>query len=371
MATPYHIPKGINESDQTIFGRSLKDILLVVSISFFPPVVVWGYSPVPIPDFIGFTLLVLGTALMVTIFWKAPLHTPISEWVRSVVNYFTRSSILTHIMSTHETGRDEQSTTETTETTRVWEVSGDRTQQLTQIDQFHVDDNVAERPDGTYVAGIRVSGVNLTFASDSEQQSTVNQFTGFLNDNRFPMQVFVTSKDFAFESHQTHYEDRVDDMDIKQRPILEELLYGYNSSVLQSTNIRQTNRREYYIFVPVDDEDVISSVGMETESAMKDRVRNLPILSWVFDDENEVDEDRIHRQKLDEIDRRTEFIMSGIISINGVGASRVTSSELALVCAEYWTGESYQIERNSSDKMMDTTGMRTTPFLGRKETDER
>lgn len=303
-----------------------------------------AYVPIPLPLVGEILILIGGVGGAITVFWSVPADMTVAEWLEAVLSYTVRDSHLTHMIGLADTGRVEQRDAEQMEETRVWEVAGSRTQELTPLKRIHVDDHVMEQYDGSYVAALRISGVNVAMESSGNRSATVDELAGFLNDNDFPMQIYVTTEQFGFEDHTNQYEERQYDIDIKNRPILEELLVDYTQSVLKTATVQGIKTRQYYIIIPVSPDDVES---MRSEKTINDRLAGLPVVGRFIDD-GEASEGEKHRERLDEVERRVNYIGSGMAGITGLSATQVSAGELALISSEFWSGDSHsQIKRGN------------------------
>lgn len=357
----YRVPQGLNEANQTLFGRSLKDIILTLGISIFPAIVILAYVPLPMPVYVEVPILIAGFGAAVGIFWSVPIDMTVSEWIGAVVGYTFRDPHLTHLIGLADTGRVEQRDAEETEETRVWEVSGTRTQELTPLERIHVDDHVMERHDGSYVAALRVSGVNMAMESGESRSATVDEFAGFLNDNEFPMQIYVTTEQYGFEEHANQYEERIYDSDIRKRPILEQLLADYTNTALRQATTQGIRTRQYYVIIPVSPDDVES---MRSETSVSDNLAELPVLNRFMQGDQTTEAEK-HRERLDEADRRVRYIGGGIGGITGLSATRVSAGELALLGSEFWSGASHSNLKKSNMGDSDRPQVRQRSVLDR------
>lgn len=338
----FWIPKYLQESGGIVHGFSLYDIAFVLGVTIAPPAALVYLPNIPyvpqIPFVVTFPALVAGIILGGVIFWTTPEDYSTLEWTSANVRHVMMQNHITHISRGSGSEESEQKDLPSRDKVRVWEASR-RTQDLTFVDRVHVDDHVIERLDGAFVGGLKVSGVNLSLASQDVKQRTVGQLAAFLNDNEHQIQIYVTTEPFDFDEHVQHYNDRQNDRDIQERPILEELLFSYRASTLKATGAHGTNTRRYYILVGVEASEIAAK---DRDVDWKERLSKLPVFKRFVSVETPSEEEA-HAEHVDEVHRRLQLVKEGLAGVEGLHTAELTANELAVLQAEFWTGRDHAV----------------------------
>lgn len=213
-----------------------------------------------------------------------------------------------------------------------------RTTTLTHVKSFHTDDNAIERVDGALVGGVRVEPANLSLASDRQWHQAASQFGTALNGLDYAVQFYTAGRHADAEKIASAYDGREHDEDIAGNETLEDLVemyQGHYRSEFNSIYASQITLREYYILIPVREDEV--TVG---KSGVVAALGAVPIfgdaLATVLGAVSEGDETKIEQRR--ELASRIEDVESAIQNVQGCSTNVLSTDDLAGMVEESWTG---------------------------------
>jgi hypothetical protein len=213
--------------------------------------------------------------------------------------------------------------------------------QYTQLARLHPAHDALERTDGAFVGMIQVDPPTMALATDAEWSKQATAFAGVLNSTvEFPIQLYSTTQDFPVEEYLAHYDDRLDDPDIKNNPKLARLIEAYRSWSAEDVTNRQMTIRDHYVIVPVTPREV----QFDQKSILQQLAR-LPILgaflsAWFAP--RVIDE---QQAMFDELDSRIRRLEGGLREIEGCGTARLSAEESLAVLGQFWTQDDYEAQR--------------------------
>ncbi|QIO24260.1 hypothetical protein [Haloarcula sp. JP-L23] len=207
----------------------------------------------------------------------------------------------------------------------------------TQLERIHPEHDAIERTDGAFVGLVQVDPANMALATSEEWAEQADAFSDFLNTTvEFPIQLYSTTQEFPVTEYLAHYDDRLDDPDVKANPRLAALIEAYTEWYENEVESRQMTIRDHYVVVPV----TPMEVQFDSESLLQ-QLATLPVLglfvtSWFAP---RVADER--QAMFDELDSRLRRVENGIREIEGCDASRLNAHESLGVVGNFWTQEEY------------------------------
>lgn len=328
-----------------------------IFLSIFLPVLISEFLPniYILPSLVLPLLSIVGALIAVK---TTPEHYKTTEWVTLHLRHAINPSEWFHISYNQSHDRREQKDSPDYNLAEAALGTSQRTQDVLGIekvfpasDKYRYDTGAIERPDGTLIGAIRVEPANLTLATAGEFRESVDGLTSFVNTLDFPIQMYRTTRDFDVDRFLQSYRARRGHDDVRNEPVLENLLEQFLAWYPQELQIRGTQLIEFYIVVPLEEEEVKSS---RRTQGVKDQIAEWPIISYfISDDDEETPRSVLRGKQREELIDRLERVEDGIKSIPGVDAERVSASEHADVIAR-----AYRCGRESDlEEQLDTTGI--------------
>ncbi len=346
------IPEGLSQTEN-IWGYSRSEIVTVIACLFLG-MLLTSFLP-PSLETLGPFLLFGGFVFGVLLVFITPNHLEPTEWLGSMTHYFGRPKKVPHLSLTDELAREQKdSITET----KIYELN-ERTQEITWVEKIHRNVDAVERIDGAFVGAIKVESANMALASDQSWQRMIDEWQSYLDHTlEYPVQIYATSKQFPVDDYIGHYQGRINDSDIQNRPILQELLRDFMSWYPQYLSYQGTRQKEYYLLFTVKRDEVIGS-DMEQQT-VTEQLMELPVIGDKIESiaggSNE-ESTAVEAKMLAELDRRIrEARNQGIRPLPGCSSRRISGFELSILLKEYWQGR--EIEMKDDSALTDTGASR-------------
>ena len=335
------IPRDLNDNDQYLGYRTADllaalvpaGVMLFLSQSILPSSMA-GYQPF---------MIIGGLLIGVTMLFLTPNHLTVREWTESIVHHLRRPDRVRHLSMDYDNVREQK---DHNMEARAWEVN-QRTQELTRVKRVHVDAGAIERYDDTMVGAIKVEPANMALASSDRWRRMVEQWKSFINHNlEFPIQIYCTTSVFPVDDYLNQYRSRRSDADIENKPIMESLLEDFLEWYPEYLTWQGTNRREYYIIVTAEEEELRQSdIG---EKTVLEKLSEVPGIGKYIDRLRASRDDRtegeIEAALLKAVEQRCRTVAKqGIGDLKGCEATRVTGVELAVLIKEFWESEEVEI----------------------------
>ncbi len=340
MSASRRIPKNIGNND-TFRGYQTEDLvmgfiplgLILVAIQVLPEAV---QEQVTLPA------MALGVILGGLLIAITPEHLSTREWLESIFHHIFRPKRVEHVSISSGVARKQ---TDTVSETKIYQME-ERTQEITRLEKIHRNGGAIERDDGVMVGAIKVDPANMALASNRRWQMMVSEWEGYLNNSvEYPLQIYATSRPFPVEDYITHYQGRINDPDIQNRPILQELLSNFLDWYPEYLSWQGTNQREYYVIVPVSSDELIGANS--DEETPIEKLAKLPVIGGLFksridssasknEEETMVEQLRVLTQRLREVERQ------GVRSMAEVSGRRLSGVEVAILVREFWSGREYE-----------------------------
>lgn len=328
------VPKGLSDTDK-IYGYSTEEITTVVVIAFIG-MVLTNLIPQSLSGASIFVLL--GSILFgILVVFVTPNHLEPTEWLGSMGHYFARPTKVPHLSLADGMAREQK---DVIEEAKVYELN-ERTQEITWVRRVHKDAQAIERIDDAVVGGIKVEPANMALASEEKWERMIDSWQSYLDHTlEYPVQIYATSEPFPVDDYIDHYQSRVNDPDLQERPIMQELLRDFLDWYPEYLQYQGTNQKEYYLIFAVEPHEVVGS-ELEEEGVVE-QLSDIPglgtIVSAVFGGDDE--EEGVARAKqFAELDNRIrEARNQGIRPLQNCSSRRLSGFELAVLLKEYWQG---------------------------------
>ena len=331
------VPKSLAGGTK-LFGRytltdlaigTVPGVLVIVLLQVVLPadLTVAGVSPRQ------WTLPLAGVAIAsgALLVYLTPTARTTAEWLGSLLRYQLRPSTHSHATAT----------------------------EYTQVERLYPERDAIERADGALVGLVCVAPPAMALATDAEWHQQATAFQDVLNTTvDFPIQLYATTRQFPVERHLAHYEDRLSDPDVQQRPQLGALIEGYLDWYETAQERRQTTIREHYVIVPVRPDEIRFEAESLTQKLTRLPVIGLFLKVWLAP---RIEDERA--ALLDALDERCRLLSRGLREIDACTTHRVSASDAAALVAEFWSGEA--IAYDDPDRVL-----RSRPLLRRTTGDD-
>lgn len=110
-------------------------------------------------------------------------------------------------------------------------------------------DDVLVLKNGGMRAVLKTSSINFNLKSETEQNSIIYGYQGFLNSLEFPIQIVIRSKKLDIDN----YINQVRSLGDKQKnPLLQEQTYEYAEYIKKLIDYADIMDKEFYVIVPYD-----------------------------------------------------------------------------------------------------------------------
>lgn len=330
---PNRVPQGIEAANQLIKGRDTIDILILVIL------------PSGITGFLFYINFLTGQGFIYTIgaifglnyilFTFIPTEESIIYWVSSFVSYHRKEkSILKNGLDKEDIDddlelKDDTASRDPTESSSFdFLKTSQNTQDLTGIEAIDTHNDVVQLANGGYVAGIHVKGMERMLAGDQIVAKTEEEFKSFLNAQDFKIIAGCTSEQFDFDSELERYSDRLEDKDIKNRPIMERHVRTKRAFMEQQIKPLGMNHKQFYVLVTVTpSEQELDGTGPFDIDFIDP---NSMVGKWLRNRSNSNDDVKTQDEVLiDMVKQRRKTVKRGLARIRQVQTDEMTGKDLA------------------------------------------
>ncbi|WP_089699607.1 hypothetical protein [Halogranum gelatinilyticum] len=308
-----------------------------------------------------------GLGFGVAVIYVSPDHLNAWTWTKDVYRYAKRPRVTFNApeepkSTTNETVRNEGGLANYTPFK-----PDERTQDLTNVKRAWPGAGAIQRVDGTMEAFIEINPGNMDFAMSDDWaklQEASKEFANKELDSK--LKFHATTRSFPVEQITETIEERLNDEDVKQNPILQELLEEYRETRPKEMRDRGIQQVRYYIGVEVAPIEVYDKYRDEGTPAEK--LTQFPVIGFLFnpfvtrrEDLTAVEKRAQMFKKLDSRvnDVRTEFIQQA----SGWSARRLSTVELFVLNMDFWNGQ----EHTHDDA---TRVVREQPIIGRSRRED-
>lgn len=289
-----------------------------------------------VPPVVIFPLVLLLGATSLTLMFAAPTYLNVKEYLSTIRYYIKHKGVVDNTVKAtvaEDVDGGMLSEFKTDETTR----------EMTHIKRFYPEANVLERLDGYYVAALRIEPPNRDFDSGEDFAKVVAEIKENLNKNiDFPFQFHVTTRQFPIEDYINKLEDRLEDKDIQQKPIMKAILEEKVERRPDDLESRGTELPHYYLIAPV----APRSIDLERSGTQSpiEKMAELPIVGIVFEMLTTIRSDvEDHQREVRLVEKARNRIIrlnAAIVQPNEDFESRVVGAiEWSEVLHTFWTGD--------------------------------
>lgn len=310
-----HIHDTLGGDQEFLRGLTAKDIMLMFGpfvILLFPLGLPFTPSTLTIPIF---GLAIATLPLMGLLYKTTPAHLTLSESLQSKISWLIKKK-----------------------TYRLGTRSLDESLYTTQIDE--VRENSIHRTDGAVVGAVKINPANMALENQDSWTQAVSSFANYANSTfEFKTQLYITGREIHADDHTTHLKDRLDDKDVRDRPVLQQLTERFINWYTGRLDTQGAHTREYYIIVPVTDNDI--KTPDEADTSVIDVLSDAPFIGNLFNrvqtrqtDMTDAQQERLKQQKLDS---RLDEVRRGANNLYGCRGTVVDSYYFAQILKEYWS----------------------------------
>lgn len=252
------IPQNLETADKLIMGRSGAEVFLFLGIPIGVTLLAYTFGIFTLIQY----LTVIG-AIIVTnglLFKAVPRNESAVHYVKSWYRNYTTADIspsvdyaqedidLTPYLTTMTTAdRDAtESDAQSLLDIGLWE-DMETAQESTWVESIHDEDGFIRRTDDVIVGIAQVEGRDVTLSEDARNGTITTSFAKAIAQLDEPTDFYITSVPYDIDDHREHYESRLTDEDVANRPILQEIGRGYVHFVDKS--VRQMNMTDRRMFV--------------------------------------------------------------------------------------------------------------------------
>ena len=346
----WRVPKESDDSMAVYKGITIQDLIL-----FAPGIFLAILSLAVVPRFVellpiglqphAFTLQLLivsgATVLVASVaFLTAPDYYTSFEWALLHAKHIAKPGEyhLTPENYDHMTREQVQEPEHSFLASAI--ASNQRTQDLLEIDRVYSaregDPGAVLLTNGTMVGAVRITGANLSLATEREWADATSAIGNLINSIDYPVKFTYTTAQFDIEAFLSNYESRMTDDDVAENPALEELLAAFLDWYPQELENRSSKKSEYYLSVGVEEDEVIRESRTE---GVSDQLGELPGLGRFFetDEDRDIPTEVVRGWQRDELFKRVNDLSRRFERVSDMSAEVVPSDAHARVIARTWS----------------------------------
>lgn len=359
---------------EDFFGFTLSDLKLLIP-ALFAGMFVIGNTPAEIRA-VGWSI---GTGLLVgmlILIYASPGHLTTEAWLKSRLQHTIQPALLT-LTPPGEAAKagssdeftpnveDDRDASEAEAMDGIAEKlpNGSRTsgtQDLTDIDRFHVPHRAGKREDGYVFGAVQVHPANMALATRADWEQAVNRFGSVVNGIEFPFQIYSTDTPVDPERITRGYRERLEDQTADLKPDFRTLLKTYQEKLPREFERRGTSVREFYVIVYISSLDVYRDLKSVNESGILTKLEDLSyvggFVTTLRASRRDVSREELEAKQVAELDHRLTTIEGEISGLNGCSTTRASTSELAALVKDFW-------EPGARSDNEPTPAVRTTPVV--------
>lgn len=310
-------------------------------------------------------LIMAGLGLGSVVIYVTPSHLNAWTWLSDVWRYVKRPG-----MSVNAEPEEAVSSGESTFRELTPFQTGERTQELTNIERAWTGGNAVQRTDGAMEAFVEVTPGNMDFAmSDdwAQLQAAGEEFAN--NEVSWKLTFHATTQSFPVEGVVERIDQRLTDEDVQSNPIFGALLEEYREQRPAEMRTRGIQQVRYFVGVEVHPLEVYQRSRREATPA--ERLTELPVVGLLFTPfvtrREDLNERELRARMFEKLDGRLRAVQSEFIQkASGWSSRRLSTVELFVLNWEFWNGVEY---REESPEWM----VREQPIVGdavRRDDDE-
>lgn len=343
---------------EEFFGFTLGDLKLLLPALFVGMLVI-GNMPAEF-GVLGWGIgggLVLGTLIII---YASPGYQSTQAWLTDRIRYLLQPSVLTHNLLDSETEQqstefcpeidDQQELTQS----GVADLLADRlpgssqttsTQDLTDVDRFHITHRAGERTDGYLFGAVQVHPANMALATQADWEQAVRRFGDIVNGIEFPFQIYSTVTPVDPERITSGYRERFNHGGDELPEEFRALVQAYTEKLPREFARRGTSIREFYIIVPISVLDVQRDTTPVNEAGVLAKLEDLSYIGGFVTTlrarRTEASPAELEAKQVAELDHRLATIEEEIARLDGCSTTRLSTSELAALLKDFWEPASW------------------------------
>lgn len=337
------IPQGTEAANQLIKGRNTSDLLIL----FMLPTGFMGL--LMYIGLFGFRQLLYAVGIILALNWVIfriiPAQESILYWLRSIAGYIKQDKIMYKSKSVKsnmddvEFEADPEATGGRDPTKRRALEKLEATESTTEmidVKAVHNSTGLVELSDGSYVGGVKVTGMEMMLADQDIKQKAISQYHSFLSSIDFPIQIRATSIPFDLDSSIDLLERRLEDQDITSRPITHRVAQVKLLQMKQEIRAMGMNNRQYHVMVRAKPSD--QSIGdsgpfdinfIDADSPIGKFIQGRFSNGLSLGDGN----DKLENLTL----QRRKAVFNGLSRIRPLDTEQMDAEEMAKYIRNYWT----------------------------------
>ncbi|MDX1747718.1 MAG: hypothetical protein R3324_17425, partial [Halobacteriales archaeon] len=215
-----------------------------------------------------------------------------------------------------------------------------RTQDLTNLDRFHVAHGAGDRDDGYVFGAVQVHPANMALATTADWGHAVNRLGSVVNGIEFPFQIYSTVTPVDPERITRGYRVRLRDRTTDLDPAFRTLLKTYCEKLPHEFARRGTSIREFYVIVYVSALDVHrdrnSVNGTGILATLEDLAYVGGFVTALRTSRRDVSREELEAKQVAELDHRLTTIEEELTGLDGCATTRVSTAELAALLKDFW-----------------------------------
>ena len=356
------------------FGFTLGDLKLLIPTLFVGMFVV-GNSPAEF-RVVGWGVAGGLVVSMLVLIYASPEHLPTEAWLKSRLHHLREPAVttLTPVKDVNNSDSSSEFAPEVEDhrsfcnrgvVDRMAEnlpngAKTTNTQDLTNIDRFHVIHRAGKREDGYVFGAVQVHPANMALATKTDWEHTVNRFGSIINGIEFPLQIYSTDTPVDPDRITRGYRNRLDDQTVDLKPEFRTLLKTYQEKLPREFERRGTSVREFYVIVYVSAVDIHRDLNSVNESAIPTKLESLSyvggFITTLRASRRDVPPEELEAKQIAELDHRLSTIEEEMSGLNGCTTTRISTSELVALLKDFW-------EPGARSDDEPTPAVRTTPVV--------
>lgn len=354
------IPQNLETAEKLIMGRSGWEVLLFLGLPISGVVIAYMLGLLPLTQYV---LLILGILVGSGLLFKAvPRNESATHYVKSWYRNFTTANVspdidyesenidLASAFNTMTTDTRDPAETTPSELLDIglWE-DLETAQEVSMVQSIHDEEGFIRRTDDVIVGIAQVEGRDVTLSEDARSGNITVSFAKALAQLDEPTDFYITSVPYDIDEHIDHYQSRLTDEDVANRPLLHEIGRGYVNHVNQT--VRQMNMTDRRMFV-------VRRVDLNNIKLDKHTTTKLESLFDFIDADSPVGK-RLHGTRIgakiglgnagedfegdtrleaakDQLDEEMSQAMRAMNNVSGIRTKRLTGGELADLVRMHW-----------------------------------
>lgn len=273
----------------------------------------------------------------------SPGHIPTWTWMQDMWTYLLRPA------QTYSTSADADPSVKTegglANKTPFVPRSDERTEDYVGVERAWPGAGAILRPDGRMEAMIEIEPTNMDFAMPAEWRQLQQHCRQFANETLPTMGEFklhATTHPFDVDDLVDRLDGRLHDDDVRERPVIRDLIREYRNRRPEAMAERGTNRIRFYVVVTVAPSEV--STAYLGEKTPLEKLAETPLLGLLFSPfvtrTADLPRHERHEAMFETLEERTRAATTGLVQdAPGWSARRLSTLEMVALGARFWNGD--------------------------------